>query len=159
MVRERATVALAGNHDRWVTGGLSLDMLALPAHRAELRWQLSRLSAEQFEWLSGLSAHAERAGIELWHASAEDPLTAWIENQSDVGTHLALQRVPVGLVGHTHRPLVARLTVRGVSWNEHPQRERLDDHGRAVLNPGAVIRAHRWLELDIDRKLAVWHTA
>jgi hypothetical protein len=62
LVRERATVALAGNHDRWVTGGLPLDMLALPAHRAELRWQLSRLSADQFEWLAGLSAYEERAG-------------------------------------------------------------------------------------------------
>ena len=102
-VRERATVALAGNHDRWVTGGLPLNMLALPAHRAELRWQLSRLSADQFEWLSGLSAFEERAGTELCHASAEAPLTAWIENQSDAGTHLAQQRVPLGLVGHTHR--------------------------------------------------------
>ena len=159
LVRERATVALAGNHDRWVTGGLPLDMLAMPAHRAELQWQLTRLSADQFEWLSGLPAYAERAGIELWHASAEDPLTAWIENQADAAAHLVRQRTPVGLVGHTHRPLIASAIGDGIRWDEQPSREQLDEHYRTVLNPGAVTRTHRWLELDTDSQLAFWHDA
>jgi hypothetical protein len=54
---------------------------------------------------------------------------------------------------------VARLACRGICWNEQPRRERLDDHGRAVLNPGAVIRAHQWLELDFDIKAAVRRSA
>ena len=38
LVRDRCALALAGNHDRWVTGQLSLSMLPLPRQRSQLQW-------------------------------------------------------------------------------------------------------------------------
>lgn len=159
LVRERSSLVLAGNHDRWVTGPLPLDMLSLPRQRSELAWQRTQLSTEQLEWLSDLRTHARRGDIELWHASAEDPVTGWISSEADATVHLALQRSSIGLVGHTHRPMIARLREQGISWNQQPHREELRGPGRAVLNPGAVTAGHRWLELDIDARLATWRRA
>lgn len=157
LVRARSALVLAGNHDRWVTGTLPLDMLPLPRQRAELESQRAQLSSEQLEWLASLPSHARRDGIELWHGSAEDPVTGWIANELDATNHLVHQSVPIGLVGHTHRPMFARLQGRTMQWNEHPDREQLSGLDRTVLNPGAVTRTHCWLELDIPQQLAVWH--
>lgn len=160
LVRERSTLVLAGNHDRWVTGALPLDMLALPRQRSELEWQRTQLSAEQLEWLTGLPSHARRGDVELWHASAEDPVTGWISSEADATVQLARQQSSIGLVGHTHRPMIARLQEQGgIHFNRQPHREDLTGPGRAVLNPGAVTGAHRWLEVDIDARLATWHNA
>ncbi len=56
LVRDRCALALAGNHDRWVTGQLSLSMLPLPRQRAQLQWQHRVLSSEQLTWLAALPA-------------------------------------------------------------------------------------------------------
>lgn len=150
---------LAGNHDRWVTGGLPLDMLALPRQRAELLWQRDQLTAEQLAWLTGLPVHARNDDVELWHASAQDPITGWISSYVDAAEHLTRQSARIGLVGHTHRPLIARLRHAGVDFDEAPHHEDLASAPRTVLNPGAVTHNHCWLELDLDAQLANWHAA
>lgn len=157
VVRERCALVLAGNHDRWVTGALPLDMLPLPRQRAELQWQRTQLSAELLAWLAGLPDHERRDDIELWHGSAEDPITGWISTEADAAGHLARQQTSIGLVGHTHRPLIARLDGSAVSHDERPAREHLTGRDRAVLNPGAVTATRRWLELDLNTRLATWH--
>jgi predicted phosphodiesterase len=157
LVHTHCTLALAGNHDRWVTGDLPLDMLPLPRQRAELEWQRSQLSAEQLRWLAGLPAHERRDDIELWHGSAEDPVTGWISSPADAAGHLARQLTPIGLVGHTHHPLIARLHEQDLHYNDHPERENLAGPNRTVLNPGAVIATRCWLELDLDSRLGSWH--
>jgi predicted phosphodiesterase len=58
LVRERCAIALAGNHDRWITGTLSLNMLPLPRQRSELEWQCRQLGKERLRWLAGLPSHA-----------------------------------------------------------------------------------------------------
>lgn len=104
LVRDRCAIALAGNHDRWVTGQLSLTMLPLSRQRAQLQWQRRSLSEDQLAWLEALPAHARDHDIELWHGSAEDALTGWISNVQDAADHFARQQARIGLVGHTHRP-------------------------------------------------------
>lgn len=159
LVREHSALALAGNHDRWVTQKLPLDMLPLPRQRAELEWQRAQLSDEQLQWLAGLSSAGRCADVALWHGSAEDPVTGWISSAADAGAHLARQDSSIGLVGHTHRPMIARLQQGHISWNQQPERENLSPTGRSVLNPGAVIATRRWLELDLDAQMAVWRRA
>jgi predicted phosphodiesterase len=109
LVRDRCAITLAGNHDRWVTRQLALSMLPLPRQRAQLQWQSRVLSDEQLAWLAALPAHARPHDIELWHGSAEDPLTGWISCRQDAADHLARQQTPIELVGHTHRPLLAKI--------------------------------------------------
>ena len=159
LIRDRCSLTLAGNHDRWVTGDLPLDMLPLPRQRAELQWQRRELSHEHLAWLAALPDHARRDDVELWHASAEDPLTLGISTSQDAADHLARQQTAVGLVGHTHRRLLAWTDGTTVEVDKDPNAHDLSVDGRAVLNPGPVRRAHRWLQLDLARRQATWHTA
>lgn len=159
LVRKHAALALAGNHDRWVTQKLPLDMLPLPRQRAELEWQRTQLSNEQLQWLASLSSTGRGGNVELWHGSAEDPVTGWISSEADAAAHLARQNSPIGLVGHTHRPMIARHHQGHTYWNQQPERENLSPSARSVLNPGAVTATRRWLELDLGAQVAVWHRA
>lgn len=69
-VRRTCAVGLAGNQDAWVTGALTLDMLALPRQQTELKWQRAQLSDDQLAWLADRPSYASRSGIELWRRSA-----------------------------------------------------------------------------------------
>lgn len=158
LIRDRCAVALAGNHDRWVTGQLSLTMLPLPRQRAQLQWQTRALTREQLAWLAALPAHAGEHDIELWHGSAQDPLTGWISSPQDAGEHLARQHTAIGLVGHTHKPLLAQTQGTNIRYDEHPRAHDLGADRQTVLNPGAVTQTRRWLELDISERRATWHT-
>jgi predicted phosphodiesterase len=159
LIRDRCAITLAGNHDRWVTGQLSLTMLPLPRQRAQLQWQTRVLNDEQLGWLADLPAHACDRDVELWHGSAQDPLTGWISNAEDAAEHLARQHTPIGLVGHTHRQLLANTDGLTIHYDEAPTAHNLTDSHRAVLNPGAVLRSHNWLELDLATRHATWHIA
>lgn len=159
LVRDRCALALAGNHDRWVTGQLSLSMLPLPRQSAQLQWQHRVLSNEQLAWLAALPAQGRAHDIELWHGSVQDPITGWISSPQDAADHLARQEAPIGLVGQTHRPLIAENNGTRIDYDEHPDSHDLADDHRAVLNPGAVLRALRWLELDLAARHATWHAA
>ena len=107
LVRDRCALALAGNHDRWVTGQLSLSMLPLPRQRAQLRWQHRVLSSEQLTWLAALPAQGWAHDIELWHGSAQDPITGWISSPARRGRS---SRPPAGpdRARRAHPPTVAR---------------------------------------------------
>lgn len=159
LVRDRCAIVLAGNHDRWVTGQLPLRMLPLPRQRAQLQWQNRVLSDEQLGWLGALPAHARGQDLELWHGNAQDPLTGWISSPHDAANHLARQQSVIGLVGHTHRHLIAKTDGTSIQYDECPEAHDLAGCNRAVLNPGAVLRARRWLELHLAAGHATWHAA
>jgi predicted phosphodiesterase len=159
LIRDLCAVTLAGNHDRWVTGQLSLSMLPLPRQRAQLQWQHRVLSDQQLSWLAALPAHARADDIGLWHGSAQDPVTGWISSAQDAADHLARQRSRIGLVGHTHEPLIATIDGSTTHFDEHPTKFDLATDFRTVLNPGAVLRSRRWLELDLAVGQATWHSA
>jgi len=143
---------LAGNHDRWVTGDLPLDMLPLPRQGAELEWQRTHLSDRQLRWRAVLPSHVRRGDMSLWHGSADDPLTGAIASDAEAAAHLARQQTPIGLVGHTHRPMAARLDGSRLRYDEHPERAQLGGPARVALNPGAVVGTSRWLDLDGERQ-------
>src|ERR1700758_355424 len=65
LVRDRCALALAGNHDRWVTGQLSLSMLPLPRPRPQLQSQHHVLSNEHLTWLAALPAQGRANDTEL----------------------------------------------------------------------------------------------
>lgn len=159
LVRGRCAVVLAGNHDRWVSGDLSLDMLPLPRQRVELEHQRRQLSRRQLAWLSALHTHEREGDVHLWHGNAEDPVTGGIVTAEDATGHLARQRAPIGLVGHTHKPLLAATTNGTTYVDPEPSHHAFAGSGRVVLNPGAVVRERRWLELGVSRRDATWHIA
>lgn len=97
-------------------------MLPLPHQRAQLQWQHGVLSNEQLTWLAALPAQGRAHDIELWHGSAQDPITGWISSPQDAADHLARQQARIGLVGHTHRPLIAENNGTTIQYDEHPRR-------------------------------------
>lgn len=157
-IRARCALALAGNHDAWVTGALTLELLPLPRQRNELVWQRAELSEEQLAWLAARPFHAERSGVELWHGSAEHPLTGWVGTEQEASEHLDHQQATIGLVGHTHQAAVGHNYCGAIRWGEPPT-DRLDlsPDGRWLLNPGAVTGSGSWLELDLAAAEAAWH--
>ena len=159
LVRDRCTLALAGNHDRWITGQLSLSMLPLPRQRAQLQSQHRVLSNEQLTWLAALPVQGRAQDVELWHGSSQDPITGRISSPQDAADHLSRQQARIGLVGHTHRPLIAENNGTTIEYDEHPDSHDFADDRSAMLNPGAVLGSRRWLELDLAAGNATWHTA
>lgn len=158
VIPEHCALVLAGNHDAWVTGILALDLLPLPRQQVGLTGQRNELSDAQLTWLRGLPSYARRAGVELWHGSADDPLTGWIDAQETAAEHLMLQQEPIGLTGHTHRAAVGRMLRDVVTWRDAPPTDLdLIPDGRWLLNPGAVTEAGSWLELDLSARTAAWH--
>jgi diadenosine tetraphosphatase ApaH/serine/threonine PP2A family protein phosphatase len=87
-------------------------MLPLPRQRAQLQWQHRVLSNEQLTWLAALPAQGRAHDIELWHGSGQDPITGWISSPQDAADHLARQQARIGLVGHTHQPLIAEIRMQ-----------------------------------------------
>lgn len=77
---------LAGNHDAWVTGALTLDLLPLPRQRMELTWQRAKLSDEQLAWLAARPSYPRRAGtLATSSAGARLRRSAWTSTLGDDG--------------------------------------------------------------------------
>lgn len=134
-------------------------MLPLPRQRAQLQSQNHVLSGEQLAWLAALPGHTRDHDVEMWHGSAQDPVTGWISSPHDAAAHLARQHTAIGLVGHTRRSLLAETNGTTIRYDEDPADYDLASDRRAVFNPGAVLRSRRWLELDLANRQAIWHVA
>jgi len=138
IVRDRATVALCGNHDLAVLGALDVADFSGDAGTAA-RWTATVLGEEQRAWLGSLEPLARRSDAELYHASPRDPVWEYVLSDQVALQSLLATRAPVVLVGHSHVALA-------LSWDgseltggtapegfEAPLGER-----RWLLNPGSV---------------------
>ena len=121
---------------------------------------------------------ARRRTVQCWHASPRDPVREYV-GPANAADCLRRQRLPLGLVGHTHAPdawqAAPNATARRVSVVPG---EPLDvSEGKWLVNPGAAgvpypamgdhwktmddhARAGAWwLEVDLEARLATWHRA
>jgi predicted phosphodiesterase len=159
-VRANCALVLAGNHDAWVAGTLSLDMLPLPRQRSELLSQRAALTEDQVNWLSSLVPYAERSGVEAWHGSADDPLSEGVSGSLAAAAHFCRQRMAIGLAGHTHRQSAARFANGAAEWLGPAEGSLpLRSADRWLLNPGAVLGAADWLEMSLGDGTAAWRRA
>jgi predicted phosphodiesterase len=156
IVRERAAVVLVGNHDLAAIGKLDTSDFG-PLASESAHWTERRLGAEQAAWLATLEPAATRAGLELYHGSARDPVWEYVLSEEVALENLQVTTAPIVLVGHSHLAL-------GLSWDG----ERLDgglapggtelDTSRArwLINPGSVGQPRdsdaraAWLLIDAD---------
>ena len=112
LVRARAAVCLAGNHDLGVLGTISLDDFGGEAAVAA-RWTQSVLDADARSFLAALEPRGTRAGIGLYHGSPRDPVWEYV-----LDGHAALRSLEVAperhvLVGHSHAALQISLDADG----------------------------------------------
>lgn len=160
LVRERAALCLAGNHDLGVLGAIDIATFS-PAAAQAARWTREVLTSEARSFLESLEASNEEHDVGLYHASPRDPVWEYVLWPEQAGECIAKQPKRVSLIGHSHVALAFRSRS-----DEEPERTQGSQAGdgtvlaigedRWLLNPGSVGQPRdgdpraAWLELDTD---------
>ncbi len=157
LVRERAAICLAGNHDLAVTGAISVDDFS-DAARLAAEWTMDRISGHTRAFLEGLSPSNTDQEVALYHASPRDPVWEYVVSplQADLCFDVQPQRVSV--VGHTHVALeFHRNEGEGATGETRRHGEQIAvREGSWMLNPGSVgqprddDRRAAWMLLDTE---------
>jgi diadenosine tetraphosphatase ApaH/serine/threonine PP2A family protein phosphatase len=153
LLRERAAVCLAGNHDLVVLGKIPIDAFAGEAAVAA-RWTQSVLDDDVRAFLDSLQPSAVAPGVELFHASPRDPVWDYVLSDESAAAAFARTEAPLVLVGHSHVAL--EISDGGQLRGEQaPAGTELELGGlRRLLNPGSVGQPRdgdkraAWLEID-----------
>jgi diadenosine tetraphosphatase ApaH/serine/threonine PP2A family protein phosphatase len=160
LVESRADLALVGNHDLVVAGGLSVAEFNDDARDAAL-WTREVLEPRWREWLASLPPQAARADVALFHASARDPIWEYVLSAQAAAASLEAVSAPLVLVGHSHVALSIAQHGSSVDGGLAPGGSERDlASARWLLNPGSVGQPRdgdsraAWLLLDLDRKRA-----
>ncbi len=156
LVRERAALALCGNHDLAVIGALDVSEFSGDA-AAAARWSAGRLDTASRNWLEGLEPTGRRPGVELYHGSARDPVWEYVLSEGVAHANLLATEAPLVLVGHSHVALALSPDGDGVAGGLAPAGTELDlGAARFLVNPGSVGQPRdsdpraAWLLLDTD---------
>jgi diadenosine tetraphosphatase ApaH/serine/threonine PP2A family protein phosphatase len=139
LVREHASVCLVGNHDLVVLGRLDVAEFSHDAAESA-RWTAAVLTDESRRFLDPLASNADRDGVELYHASARDPVWEYVLTSEAALVSLALTEAPIVLVGHSHVALALSLAGERLDGGVAPGGAELGlgDADRWLLNPGSV---------------------
>jgi diadenosine tetraphosphatase ApaH/serine/threonine PP2A family protein phosphatase len=163
LVRERAAVGLAGNHDLGVLGTLDLDEFSFDA-AFSARWTRGVLTEESRSYLAALPSQARADHAELFHGSPSDPVWDYVLTMEGALDALERTEAPVVLVGHSHAALAIGLDDVRLEGGLAPDGREIDlSHGRWLLNPGSVGQPRdgdpraAFLLLDFDAQRARFH--
>lgn len=163
LVRERADVVLAGNHDLAVLNRVNVERFGAAAGRAA-RWTREVLGPDQEEWLGTLEPFRDLGVAYLAHASPREPIWEYVIDGPGAAIALATAHAAkVVLCGHTHVPMSARAVGDRVTGGHAPpgREEVLGDDVRLFANPGSVGQPRdgdsraSYLVLDCDEGVPV----
>ena len=162
-VAARADSCLVGNHDLVVLGELAVSDFNDEA-AAAAKWTTDVLTEPSREFLSGLKPQGAVDGVDLFHASARDPVWEYVLSEEAAHATLELTEAPLVLVGHSHVALALAADGAGVAGGLAPAGTEVDLSGRRwLLNPGSVGQPRdgdpraAWLLLDFERRFAGFH--
>ena len=159
LVDRRADVCLVGNHDLVAIGVLSVSDFNEDAAAAAL-WTGERLTQDSRAFLERLAPRSECEGVELFHASARDPVWEYILSEEAALGTFAATTAPLVLVGHSHVALALMLDDDDVAGGLASGGAEIELSGRWVLNPGSVGQPRdgdpraAWLLLDLETRTA-----
>jgi diadenosine tetraphosphatase ApaH/serine/threonine PP2A family protein phosphatase len=160
-VQERADVCLVGNHDLVVLGELTVSDFNDEAAAAAL-WTSQMLTNPSRAFLQSLKPAGEAEGVDLFHASARDPIWEYVLTEEAARSTLELSNAPLVLVGHSHVALAITLNGAEVLGGLAPAGTDVELEGRWLLNPGSVGQPRdgdpraAWLLLDLERRFAAF---
>lgn len=160
-VERRTTLCLIGNHDLVALGELSIGEFNHEAAAAAV-WTAENLTERSRDFLHGLKPSAETDGVDLFHASARDPVWEYVLSEDTAFTTFELTNAPLVLVGHSHVALALGLAGEFVGGGLAPGGTELQLNGRWLLNPGSVGQPRdgdpraAWLLLDLERRFAAF---
>jgi predicted phosphodiesterase len=162
VVSERSDQSLVGNHDLVVLGELDLGDFNDEA-AAAARWTAGVLTTDSRTFLQRLQPFGRLNGVDLFHASARDPIWEYVLTEEAARATLELSTAPVVLVGHSHVALAIAQTGGEVVGGLAPGGTEVELEGRWLLNPGSVGQPRdgdpraAWLLLDLDQRFAAFH--
>jgi predicted phosphodiesterase len=161
-VEARADRSLVGNHDLVALGELNVSDFNDEAAAAAV-WTSSVLTPESRVFLESLRPVGQAEGVDLYHASARDPVWEYVLTEEAARATFALSSAPLILVGHSHVALALTLDGDNVAGGLAPAGTEADLNGRWLLNPGSVGQPRdgdpraAWLLLDLERRFAAFH--
>jgi predicted phosphodiesterase len=161
-VEERADVCLVGNHDLVVLGELNVSDFNDEA-AAAARWTSEVLTQASRGFLERLKPAAVAQGIDLFHASARDPVWEYVLTEEAARATLELSEAPLVLVGHSHVALAITLNGNQILGGLAPAGAEVELDGRWLLNPGSVGQPRdgdpraAWMLLDLERMFVAFH--
>jgi len=159
VVKEQADHSLVGNHDLVVLGELTVSGFNDEAAAAAI-WTAKVLTPESRAFLASLKPYGEVEGVDLFHASARDPVWEYVLTEEAAHATLELSDAPLVLVGHSHIALAIRADDGSVSGGPAPAGRTVTLDGRWLLNPGSVGQPRdgdpraAWLLLDFEVRFA-----
>jgi predicted phosphodiesterase len=177
--RSHCAVALLGNHDYGVTGGVALDRFGDPAsaNARSIRLARERVAGDDVAWMRTRKPAARRHGVQCWHGGPRNPVWEYV-TPTNAAACLDAQRAALGVVGHTHLAAAFQQTPRRARRVAIEPGVPLDvSEGRWLINPGAVgapVPPRRgwwdgldadaalgafWLLLDLEARTATWRRA
>ncbi|MFN2628731.1 MAG: metallophosphoesterase [Gaiellaceae bacterium] len=161
LVAERVELCLAGNHDLVVLGSLDISDFSGEA-AAAAKWTRTVLTEQARAFLARLEPRGARDGVELFHASARDPVWEYVLSEEVAWSTLRATSARLVLVGHSHVALdVCDREDAGVAGGLAPAGTEVELAGkRWLLNPGSVGQPRdgdpraAWLLLDFEAGIA-----
>jgi diadenosine tetraphosphatase ApaH/serine/threonine PP2A family protein phosphatase len=161
LVREHADLCLVGNHDLVALGELTVSDFNEEAAAAAV-WTREALTDDSRAFLRSLEPQATVDGVELFHASARDPVWEYVLSDETARTTFELTTASLVLVGHSHVALALTVDGQAVAGGVAPAGTNIELAGRWLVNPGSVGQPRdgdpraAWLLADLDRASAVF---
>ena len=140
VVKSRSSYSLVGNHDLVVLGKLSISDFNGDAADAAI-WTSEVLTPESRAFIEHLEPAGEVAGVDLFHASARDPVWEYVLTEEAARGTFDLSDAPLVLVGHSHVALA------------------LSEKGDRVTGGVAPAGSYRHRCGFADRRLRAWPSA
>ena len=154
LMRERADLCLAGNHDLVVSGAIGVEAFSADAAEAA-EWSRERLTPSERDELAALPPSATRDGISLYHGSVRDPIWEYVLTADIARACLEVQPTDLALVGHSHIALSLSLAPDDrLEGGKIAGGTEVPLTGTQLLNPGSVGQPRdrdpraAWLVLD-----------
>jgi diadenosine tetraphosphatase ApaH/serine/threonine PP2A family protein phosphatase len=161
LVQEHADLCLVGNHDLVALGELTISDFNEEAAAAAV-WTREALTDDSRAFLRSLEPQATVAGVELFHASARDPVWEYVLSDETARATFELTTASLVLVGHSHVALALTVDGQGVAGGIAPAGTNIELAGRWLVNPGSVGQPRdgdpraAWLLADLDRASAAF---
>lgn len=160
VVRSRAAVCVAGNHD-WAALGKISTADFNPEAATAAQWTARQLTPASRAYLESLPLRAEKDDFTVVHGSPRDPIWEYVlyASTAEISTHYF--RTPFCLVGHSHIPVIFFCSQQGISVACHSVEPGPHDviklgEERAIINPGSVgqprdgVPDARYITIDIE---------
>jgi len=163
LVRERADLCLAGNHDLVVL--VRIESAAFTGDAAAAAsWTRGVLESESRAFLAGLEPSGHVPGVALFHGSPLDPVWDYLLDHRTAVSSFRATTEPLILVGHSHVAL--EISNGEATRGDQAEPEAAVSLGRngprRILNPGSVGQPRdgdpraSWLVIDSSSRRATF---